>query len=79
MKSRDSHPLEPELAPLRADLFARAKLLGPLKQQMYDEGRFSGFVNALDPLSPHCAVSEETAREWHATAIKYLDEWAARQ
>jgi hypothetical protein len=45
---------------------------------MYDEGRFTGFLNALDPISPHCSVTVWVARDWHRVASEYLDAWGDR-
>ena len=60
---------------LRADLFDRADALGPHKQAMYDQAVFTGFLNALDPNSPHCSGSETEAKDWHARAVAYLNSW----
>lgn len=64
------------LSKLRADLFSRANALGPHKQAMYNQAVFTGFMNTLDPISPHCSVSETQAKEWYSRAVAYLNSWA---
>lgn len=65
------------LAALRQDLQERSKeILGTSEVEMFKEGLWSGFLNALDPGSPHCSSTIYSAERWHKIAVDYLNSWA---
>jgi hypothetical protein len=52
-----------QLAALRCIVFDLANAIPGGPQPMYDAGRFTGWMNVLDPTSPHCAKDAERALE----------------
>lgn len=63
---------------LRADLQARADTLGYDKWKLYDEGLWTGYLNALQQISPHCSKSEDEAYMWYGRAVAYFEAYKRR-
>lgn len=54
-----------DLRAMRDEIFNLADAMPhEARQRMYDAARFTGFMNALDPVSPHCTRDPKLAAEF---------------
>lgn len=66
-----------QLRAMRDSLFRRTAEFDA--QPMYNEGVFTGYINQIDPRSPHCVATMEEALAVESLCVAYIEQWKAKK